>query len=112
MEKVFYEKSSWEPLRACKEIEDLIKNLQDKFDKWTPPKYIKDNLSKEERNLIKQLKENDNIVYKCENDQRTIFKFKTNLYKQVQDDPSEPIKQKSDAIVHDMFVNDAISESV
>ena len=48
----------------------------------------------------------------CENDQRTIFKFWKNLYKQVQDDPSEPIKQKSDAIVHDMFVNDAISESV
>ena len=41
-----------------------MKNMQEKFYKWKPPRYIKDNLSKEERNLIKQLKENDNIVYK------------------------------------------------
>ena len=58
LEKVFYEKSSLEPPRACKEIEELIKNMQNKFNKWKPPRYIKDNLSKEERILIKQIKEN------------------------------------------------------
>ena len=126
LEKVFYEKSSWEPPRACKEIEELIKNMQERFDKWKPPRYIKDNLNKEERNLLKQIKENDDIVYKWEDKGPSFVKMtkeqyldsgekeleKPNFYKQVQDDPSELIKPKSDAIVHDMFVNDEISEPV
>ena len=99
MEKVFYEKSSWKPLRAWKEIEDLIKNLQDKFDEWTRPKYIKDNLSREERKFIKNLKENDDIIYKWEDKGPSFVKMtkeqyvdsgekelqKPNFYKQVQE---------------------------
>ena len=83
-------------------------------------------MNKEERNLLKQIKENDDIVYKWEDKGPSFVKMtkeqyldsgekeleKPNFYKQVQDDPSELIKQKSDAIVHDMFVNDEISEPV
>ena len=29
-------------------IEDMISRLQEKFDEWKPPKFCKDNLSKEE----------------------------------------------------------------
>ena len=41
LEKAFYEKSTWEPPKACKEIENLIEKLQNMFDKWTPPQFIK-----------------------------------------------------------------------
>jgi hypothetical protein len=37
---------------------------------------------------------------------------KPNFYKEVENDPSEEIKKKSDAIVQDMFVKDEITESV
>ena len=37
---------------ACKELDNFIKNIQEKFDNWTPPRFIKDNLSKGERNVM------------------------------------------------------------
>ena len=54
--------------------------MQEKFYKWKPPRYIKDNLSKEERNLIKQLKENDNIVYKWEDKGPSFVKMTKEQY--------------------------------
>ena len=126
LEKVFYEKSSWEPPRACKEIEELIKHMQEKFDKWKPPRFIKDNLSKDERNFIKQLKQNNDVIYKWEDKGPSFVKMKSeqytkagekelekpNFYKEVENDLSEEIKQKSDANVQDMFVRDEITEPV
>ena len=56
MERKFYEKSTWEPPAACKELENFIDNIQEKFDNWTPPRFIKDNLYKGERNLMTKIK--------------------------------------------------------
>ena len=64
MEKEFYEPSSWEPPKACKEIETLIQILQEKLDKWQPPRYIRDNLSKVERKALVKIQNENNITYK------------------------------------------------
>ena len=66
LEKKFYLKSAWEPPKACKEIESMISFIQRKFDKWTPPRWTKDNLSKEERLFLKSLSENEDIKYMWE----------------------------------------------
>ena len=100
--------------------------MQEKFDKWKPPRFIKDNLSKDERNFIKQLKQNNDVIYKWEDKGPSFVKMKSeqytkagekelekpNFYKGVENDLSEEIKQKSDAIVQDMFVRDEITEPV
>ena len=63
LERKFYQKSDWNPPKACIEIENMIKRLQENFDKWKPPRFLKDNLSKKERDFLKDVKENRNIVY-------------------------------------------------
>ena len=80
LEKVFYQKSSWEPPKACKEVEDLIKSLQNKFDKWKPPRFIKDNISKEERNFLKEVRKNDDFVYRWEDKGPSFVKMTKNQY--------------------------------
>ena len=52
LERKFYKKSNWNPPKACKEIEDMISRLQEKFDEWKPSRYLKDNLSAEERKVL------------------------------------------------------------
>ena len=49
MEKEFYQPSTWQPQKAGKEIEDLIQSIQDNFDKWKPPRIIRDNLTNREK---------------------------------------------------------------
>ena len=66
LEKKFYQKSDWDPPKACVEIESMIERLQEKFDGWKPPRWIPDNLSKQERSFLKNLKENKEIVYMWE----------------------------------------------
>ena len=125
LEKVFYEKSSWEPPKACKEIENMISKLQDKFDKWTPPRFIKDNLSKGERNLLTYLKNKEDLIYKWEDKGPSFTKMTRDqyihsgekelqnpkFYNPVQNDPSKGIKQKSDILVQNMHAKGEISES-
>ena len=55
IERKFYEKSNWEPPAASKELENFIKNIQTKFDSWKPPRFIKDNVTRGEREFIKKI---------------------------------------------------------
>ena len=126
MEKTFYEKSNWNPPKACSEVENFISRLQEKFDRWKPPKFLKDNLSNEERRFLKSLKENDDIIYMWEDKGPSFVKMTKNqylqagekeldnekFYKEVADDKSHEIKRKSDTIVDAMVQNDEISDKV
>ena len=108
MEIKFYEKSTWEPPAACKELEDFIKNVQTRFDKWTPPRFIKDNLTKGERNFKKKMRENTNFMYMVEDKGPSFTKMSKDqyikagekelenpkFYKTVEDDKSDSLKEK------------------
>ena len=41
LEKRFYPKSDWKPPKACVEIESYISRIQEKFDRWKPPKKMR-----------------------------------------------------------------------
>ena len=117
LEKAFYQKSSWEPPKACKEIEDMINKIQELFDRWAPPRHIKDNLTKEERKFLKDLKEDDEIIYKWEDKGPSFTKMNTNqyieagekelqnprFYKSVDEDPCDAVKEKCNKLVNAMF---------
>ena len=77
---MFYEKSSWEPPKACREIENLIAKIQEKFDKWTPPRFIKDNLTKNERQFLKDLKEKEDLIYKWKDKGPSFTKMNLDQY--------------------------------
>ena len=83
LEKVFYVNSSWEPPKAGKEVEDLIRNIQTKFDKWNPPRFISDNLNRDDRKLLKDIGENNNVVYKWEDKGPSVTKMNKVKYMQV-----------------------------
>ena len=53
LEIKFYPKSNWSPPKACFEIEKIISRIQENFDKWNPPRFTKDNLTKSERTFLK-----------------------------------------------------------
>ena len=42
---------------ACIEQENFINHIQEKFYKWTPPKFIKDNITKSEQNFMNNWKQ-------------------------------------------------------
>ena len=58
--------TKWQPPSASTEMEDFISCIEEHFDKWKPPKMINDNLYTEERNLIKEIKSNDDVIYSSE----------------------------------------------
>ena len=126
LEKKFYMKSDWEPPKACVELENFILKIQQKFDSWKPPRWIKDNLSKEERNFIKNIREDTNIVYMWEDKGPSFTKMtrdqyvaagetevkKSKFFKEIQGDPCKDVKAKCDRLVQNMFIQDEISENV
>ena len=126
LEKEFYQKSSWEPPKACKEIENFIEKFQENFDKWTPPKYIKDNISREERKILKNIQNENDIVYKWEDKGPSFTKMSAaqyieageeelkneTVYKICDEDLSDEVKQKCDAIVNGMLMRKEIPEKV
>ena len=107
MEKTFYPKSSWEPPKACKEIENLISTIQDRFDRWRPPRHIKDNLTKEERKFLQKIENEDDILYKWEDKGPSFTKMNTDqyieagekelendkFYKSIEENPSDNVKE-------------------
>ena len=123
---MFYEKSSWEPTKAGKEIEELIKKIQEKFDNWTPPRFIRDNLSKSERSFLSDLKEQDDRVYKWEDKGPSFTKMTTiqytnagekelenhKFYTKVANDVSEEVKRKSDELVQKLLSSREVSEKL
>ena len=125
LEKQFYEKSDWEPPPACLEIENMISRIQENFDKWSPPKNVSDNLSKSERELLKSIMKNPNIVYMWEDKGASFTKMTRDqyvllgekelegvAYTNVDEDPSDSLKDKNDKLIMKMLKKGEISEKV
>ena len=126
LEKEFYQKSDWEPPRACKEIEDFIEKMQLNFDKWRPPKHIKDNLTKDERRVLKDIQTDENVIFKWEDKGPSFTKMmlpqyisageaeleNEKVYKKVDTDHSDEVKKKCDALVNGMLSRKEIPEKV
>ena len=126
LEREFYHKSTWEPPKACKEIENFIEKMQENFDKWTPPKYIRDNLTKEERSILKNIQTEHDIVYKWEDKGPSFTKMSKDqylkageeelnnesVYKKFEEDLSDEVKKKCDAMVNGMLIRKEIPEKV
>ena len=126
LEKKFYENSSWEPPKASKELEQFISHMQQQFDSWHPPRFVKDNLTKGERNFLKQIRENNNTVYMVEDKGPSFTKMSMNqyleageeelqnekFYETINEVSPEVLKAKSDVLVDNMLMNGEIPESV
>ena len=80
LEKRFDKKSDWQPPKAGVEVENFIQRLQEKFDKWTPPRFAQDNLTKEERTYLKEVRKNDRMVYMWEDKGPSFVKMSKEQY--------------------------------
>jgi hypothetical protein len=80
LEIKFYQKSNWTPPKACVEIEKMIARIQENFDKWNPPRFLKDNLTKEERIFLRKAIKNENIVYMWEDKGPSFVKMSKEQY--------------------------------
>ena len=125
LEKNFYHKSNWEPPPACLEVENMISRIQEHFDRWKPPRHVKDNLTKAERDLLKQIRSDPNIVYMWEDKGASFTKMskeqyvslgerelESEVYMNVDQDPSLDLKSENDKLVNKMFRDNEISENV
>ena len=126
LERKFYLKSNWMPPRACKEWEDLISQIQTKFDQWKPPKFIKDNLTAPERKFLTELKNNKDVIYMWEDKGPSFTKLtveqyieagekelnNSDFYEVINDDPTDDIKKKCTDLVVDMQRRKEISDGV
>ena len=126
LEKKFYKTSDWEPPKACNEIENFVKSIQKRFDEWKPPRRIKDNLTQEERKVLKDMNINSEVVYMWEDKGPSFTKMtkkqyleagdtelnNNGFYEKVDDDPTEVIKRECNDLVQDMQANDEISEKI
>ena len=80
LETKFYKKSNWSPPKAGVELEKFISDIQRKFDRWKPPRWIKDNISESERKLIKSIKHDKQITYMWEDKGPSFTKMRTEQY--------------------------------
>ena len=117
LEKKFYPKSNWTPPKACVEIENFISKMQEKFDRWKPQRYVKDNLSYQERQFLQKIKTDDKIVYMWEDKGSSFVKMtkqqyleagknelgNRDVYEEIADDTSKQIKTKSDIIADSLI---------
>ena len=125
LETQFYDNSDWEPPKACVEIENFISRIQEHFDKWKPPRFICDNLSKTERNLLKHIKSDHQTVYMWEDKGPSFTKMtqeqyldagKTELnksnYEKINQDPVDSIVLQVRNFVNKLFHDGEISEKI
>ena len=126
LEKKFYLKSDWMPPKACGEIESMIQQIQLNFDKWKAPKYIKDNLSKAERKLIKEIKEQTDVMYMWKDKGPSFTKLKVDQYLQageqelnnpdfyenIDTDPTNEIRRKCIDLISNMQKRGEISDRI
>ena len=126
LERKFYEKSDWQPPKASVEVENFITDIQHKFDNLKPPRWIKDNLSKCERNLLKEISKDTQHVYMWEDKGPSFTKMTKEqyleagnkeinnraFYEEVQIDPSSEVKRENDILVQKMIENKEISDKV
>ena len=67
IEKKFYQPNkSYEPSIDSHHLETFKSAMQREYDQWKPPRYVKDNISREEREFLKEARKDDSIVYKWE----------------------------------------------
>ena len=90
------------------------------------PRFVKDNLSKQERNTLTSLRENNDTLYMWEDKGPSFVKLsrkqyleagesevqKVNVYQEIENDPSESIKARNDEIVDAMVFSDEIQSKV
>ena len=83
--------------------------MQSKFDSWKTPRWVKDNLSRVERSFLKEMKENESIVYMWEDKGPSFTKMTRDqyleagrkelqngdFYQEVANDPSNDIKKSN-----------------
>jgi hypothetical protein len=91
-----------------------------------PPKWIKDNLSVEERSFLKKIKENDEVLYMWEDKGPSFTKLEvgkyieagerelgnSQFYENIDNDPTNEIKRKCIELVSQMQKNGEISDKV
>ena len=80
LERKFYVKSDWEPPKACVEIESFINRIQEKFDSWRPKRWIKDNLTREERLVLNNIRQDQNTIYMWEDKGPSFTKMSKSQY--------------------------------
>ena len=126
MEKKCYQQSSWEPPRVCVKVEKFIKNMQDQFDSWKPPRWIRDNLSQEERTFLKNIRKNQDILYMWEDKGPSFTKMtreqyntagskeleNVQFYQEIKGDQSKSVKSKCDKLVQNMRMKGEITENI
>ena len=114
------------PPRACGELETFISQIQQKFDKWRPPRWLKDNLTVDERRLLKDIKKDKETMYMWEDKGPSFTKLKVcqylqagekelqnvQFYETINDDPTLEIKRKCIELVSVMQKKGEISEKV
>ena len=103
----------------------MISKIQESFDKWMPPRHVKDNLTKLEREFLKKIKNNPEIVYMWEDKGASFTKMskeqyislgerelESEVYTVVDEDPTKMMKSENDKLVNSMLKKDEISENV
>ena len=84
MEKKFYQPNpEYNPTVYSASLETFKKAFQAEYDKWKPPRFIEDNLTKDERRTLKNIKKNNNIIYKWEDKGSSFTKMNRNDYVKV-----------------------------
>ena len=126
LERKFYQKSVWEPPKASVEVENFITDIQHKFDRWKPPRWIKDNLSNGERALLSEISKDTQHVYMWEDKGPSFTKMtkeqyleagskelsNRTFYEEVSEDLSKEVKRKNDILVQSMIEKGEITEKV
>ena len=96
--------------------------MQEKFDRWKPPRHVKDNLSHSERQFIKNMKDDNNINYMWEDKGSSSVKMtkeqylqagkmeleNKDVYEEISEDCSKQVKIRSDVIVDALVHNDEV----
>ena len=122
LEKKFYPKSNWKPPKACVDIENYISRIQERFDRWKPSSKVKDNLSREERQFLNSLNENNDIIYMWKDKGPSFVKMTRDqylkaerielenerFYQEIPNHSSTEIKRKNDIIVDEMLYKNEI----
>ena len=75
IEKKFYQPNkSYEPSIVSHHLETFKSAMQREYDQWKPPRYVKDNISREEREFLKEARKDEELALKVE---REVQKWKT-----------------------------------
>ena len=80
LKKGFTQSQTGKNPKACVDIENYISRIQEKFERWKPSQKVSDNLSREERQFLKSVNENDDIIYMWEDKGPSFVKLSREQY--------------------------------